>query len=549
MMNLSEKLKKVVIVENIPKLIKKIKHLILFSGRYIQTIKSLKSVQIFYQIKYKCFKTRSLKRINRSNLKSNPLSLCNYPSVKSSITKSGTGYRVSYLNLETSFQNQIDWTFDKYGKLWNYNLQYAGFLNQVDLSEEKRLHLIIDLYNGLMVGSPTPEPYTASLRIMNVIRFLSKSDLIEERRKSLDSAVYSELSYLFQNLEYHLLGNHLLENSFALLMGGFYFSNETLIDKAQEILIEELNEQILKDGGHFERSPMYHNIILYRVLEAISYLRTDHELEKVLRNSAKKMVGWMLAMQFKNGSVPHFNDSVDGVAVSNSELLQLANELNIGPIDLMELKESGYRKYISGKFEVFVDVEGIKPIYQPGHAHADSLSFQLSYNEKPFLIDPGVSTYTSGERRNWERSTKAHNTVCVEGRNSADVWGSFRVGKRPKVNIEKDLRELISARIQTGLYEHSRTFNITSSAIRISDNVKSRAPMAIVYFYLHPSIDVIEHNIEYCVLNNGCKIQTDSEFGIQIESYHYAMGFNQLIEGKRCSISFKSNCITEIISA
>ena len=533
----------------IPNLIKKIKRPVQYFGRFIQTIKNLKSVQIFYQIRYKCLKTRSLKRINRSKLKSNPLSLCNYPSVKSSITKSGTGYRVSFLNVETYFENQIDWTCDKHGRLWNYNLQYAGFLNQEDLSEEERSQLIIDLYNGLTVGSPTPEPYTASLRIMNVIRFLSKSDLSGEKRDSLNSAVYSELIYLSNNLEYHILGNHLLENSFALLMGGFYFSDETLIHKAQELLLEELNEQILLDGGHFERSPMYHNIILYRVLEAISYLRTHHELQKSLRNTAKQMIGWMLAMQFKDGSVPHFNDSVDGVAVSNSELLQLAKEMNIWPIDPIELKESGYRKYISGKFEVFVDVEGIKPIYQPGHAHADSLSFQLSYNEKPFLIDPGVSTYASGERRNWERSTKAHNTVCVEGRNSADVWGSFRVGKRPKVTIEKDLHELISARIQTGFYEHSRTFNITSSAIRISDNVKSRAPMAIAYFYLHPSINVIEHNIEYCVLNNGCKIQTDSEYGIQIESYHYAMGFNQLIEGKRCSISFKSNCVTEIISA
>ena len=43
------------------------------------------------------------------------------------------------------------------------------------------------------------------------------------------------------------------------------------------------------------------------------------------------------------------------------------------------------------------------------------------------VVDPGVSTYV-GPRRQWERSTAAHNTVCLNGHDHSEVWGSFRAG-------------------------------------------------------------------------------------------------------------------------
>lgn len=509
----------------------------------------LKGIQIIYQIKYKFRKPASLKRVRKPDLKSEPLSLCEYPVKFSFIAKKGEFYHVRFLNLDFKFQNKIDWTFNGYGKLWNYHLQYADFLKQDDLTVTERLDLINDLYNGLFDGSPIPEPFPASLRIMNVIRFLSMNDLQKMERESLESAVYSELCYLVENLEFHILGNHLLENAFALHMGGYYFGDVPLIDKAEEILMSELNEQVLSDGGHFERSPMYHNIILFRVLEGISYLRNENETLVRLRNKARAMAGWMLAMQFNDESVPHFNDSIDGVALKNSEILQLAKKLNIWPIVEMELKDSGYRKYSFGKFEIFVDLNGIEPSYQPGHSHADSLSFQLGFNKKPFLIDPGVSTYAIGERRNWERSTMAHNTVTVDGRNSADMWGSFRVGKRPEIFIEKELQNLTIARINTGYYEHIRKFKLSSSKISIEDQIRSRGSKAIANFYLHPSIEIVEVNKDVCIFSNGCKLQTDSDYGITIESYLFAKEFNHLIKGMKCSVHFDSICTTEIIGA
>ena len=83
-----------------------------------------------------------------------------------------------------------------------------------------------------------------------------------------------QLRWLNKNIEYKILGNHLIANGKALFIGGnFYTSKEALKwqEKGKKIIINQLKEQILNDGGHFERSPMYHCIILEDILELLYF--------------------------------------------------------------------------------------------------------------------------------------------------------------------------------------------------------------------------------------------------------------------------------------
>src|SRR5690606_33111259 len=109
------------------------------------------------------------------------------------------------------------------------------------------------------------------------------------------------------------------------------------------------------------------------------------------------------------------------------------------------LKESGYRSFLSEHFECKVDVGNLGPSYQPGHGHADALSFVLNVEGIPFLVEEGTSTYENNEIRWRERSTQAHNTITVGDKDQSEVWHAFRVAKRAKVKILKDtLDELIA---------------------------------------------------------------------------------------------------------
>ena len=114
-----------------------------------------------------------------------------------------------------------------------------------------------------MVGSLTP----ISLRIVNLIKYhLTCTRLSEESLHSL----YLQSRYLFRTCEYHILGNHLFENYKALCFAGIFFAGkeaEKWNERGFEGLKEQISEQILVDGGHFELSPMYHCIILEGLLD------------------------------------------------------------------------------------------------------------------------------------------------------------------------------------------------------------------------------------------------------------------------------------------
>jgi hypothetical protein len=61
-----------------------------------------------------------------------------------------------------------------------------------------------------------------------------------------------------------------------------------------------------------------------------------------------------------------------------------------------------------------------------GHAHADALSVALFSQGRELLADPGTFVYNCApEWRNYFRSTRAHNTVTVDGRDQAEAGGTF----------------------------------------------------------------------------------------------------------------------------
>jgi uncharacterized heparinase superfamily protein len=82
-----------------------------------------------------------------------------------------------------------------------------------------------------------------------------------------------------------------------------------------------------------------------------------------------------------------------------------------------------------------VDAAPVGPAHQPGHTHADHLSFELSLAGQRVITDTGTGSYEVCPERAFDRSTPAHNTVEVDGRDSTEVWGGFRVGRRGSVRV------------------------------------------------------------------------------------------------------------------
>ncbi len=455
--------------------------------------------------------------------------------------------RFIFLNMEHDFKNRIDWNYAAYGKLWTYNLTYFEFLGQSDLPKEKGLELIHDFIAQLSTIKDGLEPFPISLRIIFWIKFLLKHKIQDYK---IDQSLYGQLQMLYQKPEYHLLGNHLLENGFALLFGGQYFADEKVLKLGNTILTEQLKEQILSDGGHFERSPMYHQLMLYRILDGINLLKNNPEdsaqhLKKLFSEKAALMLGWMTQITFSNGDMPLVNDSTREVAPTAKALETYAAQLGIFP-EIKPLKTSGYRKIKRSRYELFVDTGNIGPDYIPGHAHSDTFNFILYQDDQPLLVDTGISTYEKNNRRKEERSTAAHNTVMVNNLEQSEVWGGFRVARRAKITQLEESDGKITA-IHDGYRrincEHRRSFTYCEQYLEIKDELTDKHEGA-AFLHFHPTVFPQLENQQITGKFGAIHFKNADE--IRLVPYLMATGFNQTKEATRAIVSFKDHLQTII---
>lgn len=516
---------------------------------FFSTVKFLKPIQIKYQILYRIIKPKKLSAYQSAYNNENVISL--QFKMQPPVYRSYLGAnRFRFLNIEHDFGNQVNWNSQQYSKLWNYNLQYGNYLLQSEIPTSERLDLIHSLYRSLISEELPLEPYPVSLRAINVIRFLSHQAIKDD---FVLSHLHAELGFLSKRPEYHLLGNHLLENAFALMMGGAFFTEKNWIEQGEEILLSELNEQILNDGAHFELSPMYHQIILFRVLEFIDWYKNYSEKKAsmlmFMEEKASSMISWLKNIAFQNGQIPHFNDSTEGIGYSTNWLCEYANALNIS-IDKIELSDSGYRSVNMGDYECRIDFAPIGASYQPGHAHADALSFLLNYKGQPFFVEAGTSTYEIGERRNIERSTISHNTVTVADKNQSQVWGGFRVGNRAKTTILKDAISNLSAKHdgykKIGI-THFREFDFQQKSFVIKDEIVGNSKLERA-FHLHmaPGLQVTIEGTSVAI-GTDVIIEFEGASRIEIADFELANGFNNYLKSKKIIVSFAENLNSRFI--
>lgn len=514
--------------------------------RLLHTLRFLKASQLFYQIKDRVERKRYLQETSRNKvMELSPVAFSKEPVSACAYSNPNT---FCFLNLSKTFGDRINWDFPDYGKLWNYNLEYFDYLNQKDISVEKKNELIRDFYQFSVAHKRVLEPYPVSLRAVNIIKFT-----IREKQGHQDHLrfVYSELDFLHHHYEFRLLGNHLLENAFALCLGGVFFKEPIWHQKAVRVLYRELKEQILADGTHFELSPMYHKIIFFRLLELIDwYSQYENREEKFLdfcKVQAGKMRSWLEQIQFENGDIPLFSDSARRISYPGSFLQQYADLLGISPAELL-LNESGYRSYKNGLYEIKMDFAQIGADYQPGHSHADALSFILYHRGMPLFVEQGTSTYQTGERRDLERSTRAHNTVVVKNQNQSDVWGGFRVGNRAKTTILRDGDPVFEG-CHDGYKKyrilHTRSFRFDHRFVEITDHLSNRGE-GVLYMHLHPSCVVRETGEARYEINEHVLLSFINGKNICIEAYDYAEEFNITKKAFRIAAAFVDTITAQI---
>jgi uncharacterized heparinase superfamily protein len=376
------------------------------------------------------------------------------------------------LNLEYRIATADDWDRADRPLLWRYNAHYFDDLLADQAATRSAWHqvLIMRWITENPPGRGTAwAPYPTSLRIVNWIGWhWSVGALSDAARHSL--AVQAR--WLAANLEEHLLGNHLWSNAKALLFAGVAFTgteSETWRRTALQLLHEELAEQLLADGGHNERSPMYHALFVADLLDLVQLadlapgLLPSAQVDQ-WRAAVPRALGWLATMSHPDGGPALFNDTALGVAPTLAALGQRAEALQLAAGDAPRLgvsllPASGFCRLENEHAVVFVDVGSVGPAHLPGHAHAGTLSVEASLDGVRTLVNSGISTYEEGPERLAERGTAAHNTMVVDDQDSSAVWRSFRVGRRARVHdVSSETSEHAGSSVRAWHDGYDRTF-------------------------------------------------------------------------------------------
>jgi uncharacterized heparinase superfamily protein len=400
-------------------------------------------------------------------------------------------------------------------KLWRYNLHYFDDLNAH--AAERRIDWHRDLLT-LWVRENSPcsgtgwEPYPTSLRIVNWIKWaLRGNHLPQECAQSL--AVQAR--WLSKRLEIHLLGNHLFANAKALVFAGMFFDGEEArrwLEKGLTILEREVPQQILTDGGQFELSPMYHALALEDMLDLCNLANLCLEAlpakwqgaPRLWRSMVEPMQRWLATMCHPDGEIAFFNDAAIGIAPAPTELRRYAGELGLAaPLpewpEVTHLDATGYLRVQSGPMIALLDAAAVGPDYLPGHAHADTLSFECNLFGQRLFVNAGTYCYGDGVERQRLRGTAAHNTVSIDGENSSEIWAGFRVARRAYASrpvIERSDHCTIVKSEHSGYLRlpgkniHQRQWVFGAHSLSIEDRVIGPFRSAEARFLLHPGVRV-----------------------------------------------------------
>lgn len=412
------------------------------------------------------------------------------------------------------------WGAPEASHLWNFNLHYFEYCVPLAARFARTggaadVELFKRLAGSWMDACEYPHgdawhPYTISLRLVNWLICLDLfGDALAgdgEFMARITKSMYRQYRHLLANQEKHLLANHYFENLKTLVICALAFGEDDVLAEVERDYLAQLDEQVLPDGVHYERSMMYHKLILEGLLRVeLAYPAAGKAAPRRIAEKAKLMLDAMASIERGMGKTPFFNDAADGVAKERRSLVAACRRVcGLEPDDSKAaFPDSGFYKLYDGDVALVFFAGEPGPRYMLGHAHCDLLSFELSIGGKPAIANSGTYAYQS-EMRSYFRSTVAHNTATINGEEQMECWAEHRVARGVSdVRIEEidEHRIVASFRNYKGSL-HRRSIEMRGGVLSVEDS-SDRADAEIVQRFHFSEEDVLR-----AVPKEGCRLES-----------------------------------------
>lgn len=452
-----------------------------------------------------------------------------------SLASDETPSRIQLLETPFDLDDRTEWETDEHGPLFAYHLHQHEYLRLDDFSPKTRAQHMLDWVQSHPRGRGW-DPHPISLRLLCWGKMLTTPEMLvlgQSDRAILLASLADQAETLAQGLEIRLQANHLLSNRLSVVWAGMLLDGRTSASwRAQTAgLINELDLQVRPDGGHEERSPMYHALILENVLDLLNLClaapdRAPEGLSTALQETASRMVAALDFWTHPDGDIALFADSAFGIAAKPAVIRDYAARLGVVKAGIAGaglgvrarcLPQTGYVRIEDDTWCLLASVAGPSPAHQPGHAHCDGLAFELSVGGTRFVTDTGLFEYRPGARRDGARATASHATLQFDDEEQAEVWSAHRIGGRPQIELLA-FAESGSAEAQCRGWSrpktrHLRRFEIESGAVVIRDRVDGPFSTLRACYPIAPGWEVSIEGDHAHAIWRGAKVEADAKNG------------------------------------
>ncbi|KAF1079432.1 MAG: hypothetical protein GQF41_4312 [Candidatus Rifleibacterium amylolyticum] len=486
-------------------------------------------------------------------------------------------FKLTFLNKTDKFiPAEMKWHSREFSanteKLWLYNLNYFNWLfdGQLDDRPQLQLYLMLDwIEKNDSSRSETWEPYVVSRRLCNWVMWLQQQSAAGDPYiDCILQSVTGQCRRLWFDIEYHQQGNHLLENLRALFVTMVFLAEKTgeltrELEQRLEYCIKELIEQIrlqfFADGGHFERSPMYHlemldaveavrlaNRRLLQFAQPASSLRKQAKVLEILcEDKVPLFRDWMAVMTHPDGKIAQFNDATMKAGIRRQGR----------PMNYL-LDNSGFFVRRTDDSYFVLSCGDPSPTFQPGHTHCDIMSFELSLAGLRCIVDTGCGSYQNAQIREECRQTAAHNLPMIEHAEQSDIWAQFRIGKRARVvhrYFDSEHNRFEMEMLDQYGQRYRREVIFGDDSIKIRDRMFDRRVTGTFISLLHlaPQVQVVPGNEPgaYDFAVGNCEFRVATSARLRFERYIWYPDFGLPVNAEKLILSnHETEAIDYVIS-
>lgn len=413
--------------------------------------------------------------------------------------------------------------------------------------------------------------FNAALRLINWIKILARlsplGEVDAQLYRVIAGSITEHLRYIRRNIEYHLPGNHVAVQFYALWLGTQLLPEWSRFDDfdhfARARLGAELDAEFLDSGLHFEQSYHYHLqvtlVSLYwkynlGTLGKATPANTDGKIRDAAAVARRFVLGRNYCPMLGDNCFAFFHESIDEdlANLRATDAILHGTPCNDAPRDhILDIRN---QYLIVEKFDrkLIIDVGNIGLSCNPGHGHSDIFSVLYAIGEVPVLIDPGTKTYGSTPADLLLKRAVAHNTASMDGHDQATLWGFFRWAHLPRriryVHSADgggfDFSGTMEGHRRRGLFKHRRTIQLERGILTITDLVEAAgARQIILSFVLHPDIRTeLSDRVRLSRLDGKplCSLHVEcaSEHRITTEAFTVYPGYDLPEPSTRISIVF-----------